>query len=303
MKRKENMSRVINKVIKSANKEKLFTFSNLVVMTLTFLVFGLFVLVEVFSQTALNKLEKEATVTMFFNDEFGEDKIMDLKSQLEKDDRVYSVAYISKEDAVNIFRDMFKAEPLLLESATADVLPASLEVRAKNVSSLSQLSDEYSKMDGVEDVKFFKDIIDRFNFWRTILSASVGVVLAILLFVSFSIVVSTVRTAISLRGVEYEILKLVGATDGFVKKPLLYQGVFYGGVSGFIASVIYAVLLMAGVFSGFFNSINLSDLIILGSLSLTVWMFSIVLIAFLTLSGALLGYLSSLSAVRKYLSY
>ncbi len=297
------MSKALTRVLHSANKEKLFTASNLVVMTLTFLVFGLFILIEFFSQTLLDKLEKEATVTVFFKDDFGESKILDLKAKMEMDDRVFSVKYVSKDDAFAIFRELNKDEPLLLESVTANVLPASLEVRADDVGLLGSLSEEYSKLEGVEGVKYFKDIIERFNQWRTGLSIGVGIVLAILLFVSFSIVVSTVRTAISLRGTEYEILKLVGATDDFVKKPLIYQGVLYGGVSAFIASIFYAVVLMGADIGGVFKSIELSQVVLFSNFALPIWMFSLVLVALLTVSGVILGHLSSLSAVKKYLNY
>ncbi|MFH1295495.1 MAG: permease-like cell division protein FtsX [bacterium] len=297
------MPKALSRVLQSVNKEKLFTASNLVVMTLTFLVFGLFVLIEVLSQTALNKLEREAAVTVFFKDEFSEAQIFDLKSKIEKDVRVFSVKYVSKDDAFAIFKELNKDEPLLLESVTASVLPASLEVKAKNVSNLSALADEYGQLQGVEGVKFFRDIIERFNFWRTVLGIGVGAVLAILLFVSFSIVVSTIRTAISLRGTEYEILKLVGATDDFVRKPLIYQGMLYGGTSAFIASLFYAVMLLAGVFTGLLGSLGLGSFMIAGSFWLPVWVFALVLMILLTLCGAVLGYLSSISAVKKYLKY
>jgi len=128
------MSQALNKVLHSANKEKLFTVSNLVVMILTFLVLGLFVLLEVFSQTLLDKLEKEATVTVFFKDDFEERQILDLKAKLEMDERVFSIKYVSKDDAFAIFKELNKDEPLLLESVTASVLPASLEVKAHDVS-------------------------------------------------------------------------------------------------------------------------------------------------------------------------
>lgn len=179
------MSRALSRTMHYVNNEKLFTFSNLVVMVLTFLVFGLFILLEVFSQTLLDKLEKEVAVTVFFKDEYDEKKILDLKSKIEMDERVYSVKYVSKEDAFAIFKELNKDEPLLLESVTANVLPASLEIRAHDVSKLGELSEEYSKLDGVEGVKYFKDIIERFNKWRVGLSLGVGVLLAILLLVSF----------------------------------------------------------------------------------------------------------------------
>jgi len=297
------MSQALNKVLHSANKEKLFTASNLVVMILTFLVFGLFVLLEVFSQTLLDKLEKEATVTVFFKDDFEESRILDLKAKLEMDERVFSIKYVSKDDAFAIFKELNKDEPLLLESVTASVLPASLEVKAYDVGTLDDLSEEYSKLEGVEGVKFFKDIIERFNQWRTGLSIGVGVILAILLFVSFSIVISTIRTAISLRGPEYEILKLVGASDDFVKKPLVYQGVMYGGVSAFVASIIYALLLLGGELGGVFKSLNLSDFVLVSNFSVPIWGFVILLVCLLTVSGMLLGFLSSVSAIKNYLKY
>jgi len=272
-------------------------------MILTFLVLGLFVLLEVFSQTLLDKLEKEATVTVFFKDDFEERQILDLKAKLEMDERVFSIKYVSKDDAFAIFKELNKDEPLLLESVTASVLPASLEVKAHDVSTLDDLSEDYSKLEGVEGVKFFKDIIERFNQWRTGLSIGVGVILAILLFVSFSIVISTIRTAISLRGPEYEILKLVGASDDFVKKPLVYQGIMYGGVSAFIASIVYALLLLGGELGGVFKSLNLSDFVLVSNFSVPIWGFGILLVCLLTVSGMLLGFLSSVSAIKNYLKY
>lgn len=297
------MSRALSRTMHYVNNEKLFTFSNLVVMVLTFLVFGLFILLEVFSQTLLDKLEKEVAVTVFFKDEYDEKKILDLKSKIEMDERVYSVKYVSKEDAFAIFKELNKDEPLLLESVTANVLPASLEIRAHDVSKLGELSEEYSKMEGVEGVKYFKDIIERFNKWRVGLSLGVGALLAILLLVSFSIVISTIRTAISVRGPEYEILKLVGASDGFIKEPLVYQGIFYGGVSAFIAWVIYAVALLGAQFGGVFESINLSQFVLYSNFAVTVWGLILLVFLILTVSGVVLGFLSSYSAVRKYLKY
>lgn len=297
------MSQALNRALHSASKEKLFTISNLVVMTLTFLVFGLFVLLEVFSQTLLDKLEKEATVTVFFKDDFGEKQILDLKAKMEMDGRVFSVKYVSKEDAFAIFKELNKDEPLLLESVTASVLPASLEIKAHDVGMLSQLSEEYSKLEGVDEVKFFRDIIERFNWWRTGLSIGVGVILAILVFVSFSIVVSTIRIAISLRGAEYEILKLVGASDDFIRKPLIYQGVLYGGVSAFVAGVVYAFLLLGAEYGGVFKSLNLSDFVLFSNVAVPVWGLVLIVTCLLTVSGILLGLMSSVSAIRNYLKY
>lgn len=289
--------------LKAAKSEKLFTFANVSFMTATFLVLGLFFIVQVFSQTFLDSLEKEASITIFFKDDFDEPKILDLKFKIENDPRVFNVNYVSKEDALKIFKELNKDEPLLLESVTASVLPASLEIRAKDSKDLDTLYEEYLNLDGVEDIKYFKDIVSKFNFWRNVLSVGVLVLLVILLIMSFAVVVSTIRTAISVRGEEYEILKLVGASDGYIKRPLVYQGAFYGAFSGFLASLIYTILFIVFYFKGWVDVLGIGNLIIFSNYSVPLFMFVPILGFILVISGLLLGFVSSNSAVSKYLKY
>lgn len=298
-----NMTSVLFKVLKLAKNEKLFTFANLIFMTATFLVLGLFLILQVFSQTFLDKLEKEATITIFFKDDFDEPKILDLKSKIETNPKVFSVNYVSKEDALEIFRELNKDEPLLLESVSASVLPASLEIKAKDSKDLDYLYNEYSNLEGVEGIKYFKDIISKFNFWRNILSLGIFVLLVILLIMSFAVVVSTIRTAISVRGEEYEILKLVGASDSYIKKPLLYQGALYGALSGFLAWLVYAILFALFYFKGWVELLGIGNLIVFSNYSISLFLFVIVLGFVLAFSGLFLGFFSSNSAVSKYLKY
>ena len=93
---------------------------------------------------------------------------MSLKSKLESDKRVATVKYVSKEDAFKIFSEINKDEPILLQSISPSVLPASLEVKTHNLSDLSPMADDLSKTDGVEEVRFFKDVIQRFKQWSSI---------------------------------------------------------------------------------------------------------------------------------------
>jgi cell division transport system permease protein len=89
-------------------KDKLLSASNLIVMTVTFLLLGIFISVVVYSQTALKYLEEQAQITIFFKDEFTQDKILGYKTNFEKDKRILSVKYVSKEDALRIFKEMNK---------------------------------------------------------------------------------------------------------------------------------------------------------------------------------------------------
>jgi len=282
-------------------KEKLMTLSHFLVMGITFLVLGIFINVIVLSQTMLRYLEEQAQITVFFKDEFGEDRIIPFRDQLVSDERVAEVTYVSKEDALRIFKEINEDQPVLLESISASVLPASIEIKTMDISDLEALSNELGQKEGVEEVRFYKDVIERF---RTVSNTVyiVGAVLVVIFFViSYSVIVSSLRTAINSRGSELEVMKLVGASDPYVKKPFIYQGVFFSVTSALAASVL-TILLDFGlskwdVFSkgfsfGFLPGVFISPVI-----------FSLILSLILVISGFLLGYFGSNAAVKKYLKY
>lgn len=282
-------------------REKLMSVSNFLLMGITFLLLGLFIDVVVISQTALRYLEDQAQITIFFKDDFGEDKILPLKANIEKDTRVASVTYVSKEEALRIFKEINKNEPVLLESISASILPASLEVKAKNIGNLEKLTNDYKSIDGVEEVRFYKDVVSRF----ASTSRAVYIVGFILVFsfflISYSVIISTLRTSINARGKELEVMKLVGASDSYVRDPFMYEGVFFSMVSAAAASVVIILLGVGidrwGIFSkglsiGFIPGFFINPII-----------FDAVLAFILLLSGFLLGYFGSKTAIKKYLKY
>lgn len=289
----------------SVRREKLLILANMVAMTVTFLVLGLFISVAVVSQTILKSLEDQAQLTVFFKDDFNEENILALKDSLMGDPRVNSVKYISKEDAFKIFTDMNKDEPILLESVSKSILPASIEIKTKKLNDLSTFADDLGKKDGVEEVKFFKDVIEKFKTWSTGVYA-VGVFLTILfLVVSYSIIVVTLRVTIHSKGQELEVMKLVGASDTYVKAPLIFQGLFLGFLSSSISSV---VLLLIIFFSDVINVLpeRLGLRVFFFSLppaQYSVYIYGVLLSLVLIASGMVLGYVGSLSAIKKYLKY
>jgi len=280
-------------------KEKLLSVSNLLVMTSTFLLLGVFINIVVFSQTALKYLENQAQITIFFKDEFTEEKIKTYQSELHNDPRIMDVSYVSKEDALRIFREMNKDEPILLENISASVLPASLEVKTKDITQLKNISEEFIQKEGVEDVQFFEDVIQRFSVWSRTVYIIGFILVLVFLIVSYSVVVSTIRTSINNRGEELSIMKLVGASDEYVKKPFIYQGVFFGVLSSFIASIIVFLLdLTADKLKIFSDGLSLG---FIPGFFISPLIFSLILCFVLILSGFLLGLLGSTTVIKKYL--
>ncbi|MCB9823848.1 hypothetical protein H6802_02720, partial [Candidatus Nomurabacteria bacterium] len=118
-------------------KEKLLIATNIISVTITFLLLGGLAFVIAFTQTGIRKLEEQAQITIFFEDAYPESSILNLANELENDPQVSNVNYVSKEEAYSIFTDLNKDEPVLLESITPDILPASLEIKTKKLADMN----------------------------------------------------------------------------------------------------------------------------------------------------------------------
>lgn len=294
---------IFKRMIRNVEREKVSSISNIVIMTVTFTLLGLLISMIIGSQTALKYLERQAQLTIFFKDDFSEVNILAYKSEMEADDRIDAIKYVSKDDAYNMFKEINKEEPLLLESISASILPASLEVRTKDIKNLSVLAEEVKSRDGVEEIKFYQDVIERFRNYTRIIYIVGAVLVIVFLLISYSVILSTLRSTIHSKGVELEILKLVGASNSYVRKPLIYQGVMFGLVSSFTASLIVAGIVLGAIVLP--NDLFYAGLYLFFGPAFIIkpYVFSLILTLLLMLSGVLLGYFGSSSAVKKYLKY
>lgn len=286
-------------LITSIKREKFLAVTNVFVMTLTFLILGVFLSVVMISRSALHDLENQAQITVFFKDDFEETRILELRDVLLTDERIMEAAYISKEDAFKIFMEVNQNEPVLLESVSVGILPASLEIHTKKLGFLAELAEEVQKLDGVEEVKFFRDVIERFKFISSVIYISGAILVGVFFTVSYSVVLVTLRMTINSKKEELEIQKLVGASDSYVKKPLLVLGGAFGVLAAVVAGLLIFVSLVVFSFSAAFGT----GLWLFLSIRIHLALFAALLFLLLVVFGGVLGYLGSLSAVKKYLNY
>jgi cell division transport system permease protein len=289
------------KAYQNIKKEKVLTFSNLLIMTMTFLVLGIFLSIVFLSQSTLTYLEQQTQVTAFFKDDFTEENILELKASLERDERIANVEYISKEEALRIFTEINKDEPLLTESISANILPASLKIQTVKIEDLRTIADELSSQEGVEGVKFFEDVVSQFQSIASVLYIAGFVLTGVFLFISYSAIVITLRIYINNKGTELEILKLVGASNEYVQAPIISQGMFFSLISAILATII----LLTGAFIADFLGVFSSGLLVpfTTGIKIDLIVFYIILGIILLFSGALLGFLGSKTTVKQYLKY
>ena len=213
-------------------------------MSLTFLVASLFVILIIGGQLVLNYIEQRPQVIAFFKDDTTETKINEIISQVKATGYARDVKYVSKEEALAIYRERNKDEPLLLESVSADFLPASIDISVKKASDINQVTKVVKARSEVERVITPENLVEQLVKWTKMIRLGAVIFISTLLSVSFLIIIMVVGMRIAIRRDEISIMSLVGATKFYIAKPFFIEGALYGIVGATFATlIIYALLL------------------------------------------------------------
>ena len=216
------------------------------------------------------------------------------QAQLQADPRVASVSFITKEEALK----QFAADPnnaALVQQLNGNPLDAKLDVHVKNlndVGAIDAMARQWPGVDPTDPTNYQGDFVNRMlqlSAWLNL--AGIGL-MAILTIVSVVIVMNTIRTAVYHRRKEIEVMKLVGATEWFVRGPFVIEGVMTGLIAAAIALSLLVIVYPPAVirFSSDISFIPLSfDPMFISSLARD-----------LLAGGALLGALGSYIGVRRF---
>ena len=264
------------------------------VMTLTFLFISFFSFLLYGSSKAITYFESRPQVTSFFKNEVKQADIDNLKNDLMATNKVASIKFVSKQDALKIYKEQNKNDPLLLELVTADILPASLENSTIKIESLSEINTMLKASPLVSEVVFQKDVVSVLTSWTNALR-SIGLGLIIILsLVSIFIMVIIIGVKISQKKEDIEIMRLIGAGGWYIRWPFLFEGIFYGSVGAILGWGIASSLLWYSTpfLASFLKGIPIFPvplILILGFLGAEI------------LVAVILGILSSFVAVLRYL--
>lgn len=273
----------------------------LLIIFLTFFIITTSSLRSYNSEQVLRHFETKPQATAFFKDGTTTEQVEELKIKLKNTEKVANLKYISKEEALAIYREQNKDDPLLLELVTADILPASLEVSAIKSSFLPELVKMMEEERIVEDVLFQEDITVKLTHWaQTTRREDLELVFCLVL-ASILIVFVIIGMKIAAKKEEIAILRLLGASSGYIRNPFLLEGVFYGVSGSFLAwGVVYLLLLYRVPF--LLHSVAFLPTFLMEiSLSLPPVGLMFGLLGTEILLGALIGSLASFLAVRRYL--
>ncbi len=294
------------------------SFSAIIILTLSLTAFGLLIFGSAFGNTLIEEVKSKVDINVYFTLNADEPSILELKKTIEQLPEVQSVEYISRALALSNFKTKWKDNTLILQGLAEigdNPFPAVLNIKAKEPSQYAGIAsflDSKNSLSNngtaiVDKVNYNQNklVIDRLG--RIIPAAEkAGSLIAILLvIVSIIITFNTVRLVIYTSKDEIAVMKLVGASNHYIRGPFVVSGIMYGIVSGILTLLALAVFafytdaaivkfagvqgttdfgLIINVFSTYFRT-NFGQIfaIIMGS-------------------GIALGAISSYLAVRRYLN-
>lgn len=191
-------------------------------------------------------IETQPQVTVYFLKTTAKSDIFKLREELISTGMVKEANYISQEQALKIYKDLNKNEPLLLEMVSKDALPASLEVFSLKPEYLQKIAESAQKDPGVEEVAYQQDIVDSLiKVTDSVKKIALMFLLAQFLIVFF-VVFTTITFKILAKKEEIEIMRLLGASRFFIIKPLLKQNLAINFIAAFFSSVLFGGLYFYG---------------------------------------------------------
>ena len=274
---------------------------------ITLFVMAIFLLLVTSSSAILSYFESKPQLTVFFKDEKDMESVTELIEKLKKTGKIASTQYISKEQALAIYKEQNKNDPILLEMVTADILPASLEISATMPVYLSGLAELVNEEKGIDEVVFQKDVVDTLISWTSTVRKVGFVFIFFLLLSTLFILLTTIGMKIALRKEEIEVLRLVGATFWFIRKPFISEGLIYGITGATLAWVAVSGLLLylRPFITSFLQGIPSLPLWQVESIAIYMWPLTPILFVglwlILVFLGFIIGLIGSLFAVSRYL--
>lgn len=198
------------------------------IMTLTFLAISVFAFIVLGSSVVIRHFESKPPVTAFFKNEATTANIQELESSLKQTGKVASTRYVSKQEAVQIYKEQNKEDPLLLELVSEEILPASLAISTFNIEDLGEISNTLKSSQYVENVVYQEEIISRLTTWTNAIRTIGIILIGVLALVSIFIMMTVIGFKVSQKKDEIEIMKLLSATNWYIRWPFILEGIVYG---------------------------------------------------------------------------
>ncbi len=214
------------------------------ILTITFFVAYCFSLLSIGSEKILSFFETQPQVIAFLKLESKNEDAERISQKMKEKSYVKEVKIVTKQEALQIYQKENQDDPLLLELVTEEILPASIEVAAKDAKSLDTIKNDLKEESAVEDVALQEDVINNLIRWTNAMRIIGLFLLGTLTVTSFVMIMTTISMKISTKRKNIQIMQFVGASNSYVSRPYLLEAIVISSVANILAFALYGAVML-----------------------------------------------------------
>lgn len=290
------MTRFYHRAIKDILENRFLTGVTVITIALSIMIASAFALFFINAGEVLNIWKKGVRLMVYLKPDTSESGRLDTKFRLQSISGVKEARYISKEDALERLKEQMKHHAALLDNLKTNPLPDAYEVllqpETRNSTELEFMAERIAGLPAVAEVEYGRRWIQRFTNIINLFSLA-GYAIGMMFFMAaVFIVANTIRLMLYSRRDEIHIMRLVGATDRFIKIPFYLEGMIQGGVG----SLIGLTVLLAGYYT---LAVHFQQT---GGISLvSLRFFSPLVCLGIVLGGVLVGWVGCLISLKQFM--
>jgi len=288
-----NIKYFFKQAFRSMSRNRLLSLATVSTVAVCVLILGIALLLFLNASNFMANLESDVQINAYLKKDLTNSQISDIRYQIEAMDGIDSVTFVSQDQALQELQKSFGGEKYNLGTTMGrNPLPHSYEIKAKDPHNVPTLAVQIEQLNGVDRVNYGQGLVERlFKITAWIRMTSI-IIIALLALGAVFLIATTIRLAIYARRKEIYLMKLVGATDWFVRWPFFLEGVLLGSAGAAVSLVILII--------GYSSILkNVQNILFLSLLSSPEVLYA--LYASLLLSGAVLGTLGTLISINRYL--
>jgi len=287
----------------SFRKNFLMFFTAITTVAITLFIVGFFIIIVFDIQGILSSIKNQVEIAVYLKENVSDELKTYLENEIKGWDEISQVNFVSKDQALEKFKKENEGSEILKE-IQGNPLPASFELELKSPEKVEQVALRFMDKDGnfiegVDEVIYGQNYVQKLFSITAIVGTIAFLIIIVLLLAAIVLIFNTIRLSVHARRKEIEVMKLVGATNWFVRLPFLFEGFF----EGFIGSVISVVLLyflsnylLIRGEKAIVDTMHIKDLAILGNSNIILYIY-----AGLVILGGLIGIFSSGFALKRYI--
>jgi cell division transport system permease protein len=277
---------------RSFSRNRLLSFATVSTVTICILILGMAVLLTMNAGLFMNRLESDVQMIAFLDKSLNQRQINTARDKIKEIEGIKSVEFISRDKSLEQLQETYGREYDLKTTLGSNPLPHTFKIEAHNPQEVAQIAQQVDKIAGVYKVNYGQGVVERLfqvTRWVRIISIAFIVVLAA---GAVFLIATTTRLSVFARRKEIYLMKLIGATDWFIRWPFFIEGIFLG-----VAGSLLAVLLLGLGYQALLQNIGsmvmvtlISDPVLLGQIYLS-----------LLATGAILGVLGTYISLNRFL--